>query len=65
MSHRKEHDQQNQTVYRVHLTSGDRDYPSKAEAFRQARNIASAVAAMGGERGIWVTKESVPVIQTA
>jgi hypothetical protein len=43
------------TVYRVHLNSGDHDYTSKREAFRQAGNIAAASGAI-----VAVTKEEVP-----
>lgn len=43
-------------IYRIHLTTGDKDYTDKAEAFRQAKNIARAAQA-----DVWVTEEEVPL----
>lgn len=41
------------TAYRVHLSSGDWLFPTKAEAFRQAKNISRAA-----QGSIWVTEET-------
>lgn len=41
-------------VYRLHLTSGDQDYPTKEEAFAQAHNIARA-----SQHNVWITEEEV------
>lgn len=42
-------------VYRVHVNPEPKDYPTKKEAFRQARNLATACG-----KPIWVTKEPMP-----
>ena len=39
--------------YRVHLNSGDLLFDTKAEAFRQAKNIATA-----SQQNVWVTREA-------